>query len=500
MTACRTRAATTEQTHDFRGEMKGPSASAGGLFATCCLTPAVAQSGGAVHLRYMADFTTPPADLLAGLLDHCRKEGADAADARIGIADGVSVSVRDGNLESIEREEGRSVALRCFYGKRQAHVSGADLSSEGLKALAERCVAMAKAVPEDKFCGLPGPDELATGDLDMDLTGEPEISAEVLETEALTAEASALSVPGVKTVAGCGAAWNRSSRWVAASNGFSAYKTGTSTSLGLAAVAERDGHMERDYDSWSVRFTKDRPTAEEIGKTAGERTISRLGSRKLATQKAAVLYDRRVSASLIGAFLSAISGPSVARGVSFLKDKMGEQVFAKGIHIIDDPFRPMGMGSRSHDGEGMPVKETHLIDDGRLTDWLLNSPSARQLGLKPNGFSALGFGDPPGVTTSNLYLKAGEQTPADLVKQAGKGLLVTDMFGPSINPNTGDYSVGVAGFWFEDGEIAYPVSEVTIAGDLPSMFARLTPASDLEFRGTRDAPSILVEDMSLAGS
>ena len=448
----------------------------------------------------MSEPKIPPAELLAGLLEHCRKEGADAADARIGEAEGVSVTVRDGALESIEREESRSVALRCFYGKRQAHVSGADLSPDGLKTLGERCVAMARAVPEDKYCGLPDTSFLATGDLDMDLTGEPEMSVETLETDALTAEATALAIPGIKTVAGCGSSWNRSTRWVAASNGFAAFKTGTSTSLGLAAVAEKDGQMERDYDSWSVRFVKNRPSAEEVGKTAGERTISRLGAKKLNTQKAAVLFDRRVSASLIGALMSAISGPSVARGVSFLKDRLGEQVFADGIHIIDDPFRELGMGSRSHDGEGLPVRETHLIDNGRLTSWLLNSSSARQLGLQPNGFSSLGFGDPPGVTTSNLYLKAGDKTPAELVRGAGKGLLVTDMFGPSINPNNGDYSVGVAGFWFEDGEIAYPVSEVTIAGDLPSMFARLIPASDLEFRGTRDAPSILIEDMSLAGS
>lgn len=448
----------------------------------------------------MADNRIPPEELLSGLIDQCRKAGADAADARIGASEGVSVSVRDGAMESIEREESRSVALRCFYGKRQAHVSGADLSEAGLKALAERCVAMAKAVPEDKYCGLPEPGQLATGELDMDLTGEPEMSAETLEAEALAAEAAALDVAGVKTVAGCGASWNRSTRWVAASNGFTAFKTGTSTSLGLAAVAERDGQMERDYESWSVRFAKNRPSAEEIGRTAGERTVSRLGARKLKTQKAAVLYDRRVAGSLLGALMNAISGPSVARGVSFLKDRLGEQVFAKGIHVIDDPFREMGMGSRSHDGEGLPVRETHLIDDGRLTNWLLNTSAARQLGMEPNGFSALGFGDPPGVTTSNLYLKAGDRTPAELVKQAGKGLLVTDMFGPSINPNTGDYSVGVAGFWFEDGEIAYPVSEVTIAGELPAMFERLVPASDLEFRGTRDAPSILIEDMSLAGN
>jgi PmbA protein len=265
-------------------------------------------------------------------------------------------------------------------------------------------------------------------------------------------------------------------------------------------VAEKDGQMERDYDSWSVRFTKDRPPAEDIGKTAGERTIARLGARKIDTQKAAVIFDRRVSDSLLGAFLGAISGPSVARGVSFLKDKLGTQVFAKGIYLTDDPHRPLGMGSRAHDGEGLPVEEAHLIEDGRLTRWLLNTSTARQLCLAPNGFAGLGFGDPPGVSTSNVYLRPGTQSPGALAKSAGKGLLVTDMFGPSINPNTGDYSVGVAGFWFEGGEIAYPVSEVTVAGDLPSMFARLVPASDLELRSTRDAPSILIEDMNLAGS
>lgn len=448
----------------------------------------------------MVDALQSPDSLLDTLLGQCLKAGADAADARLGRADGVSVSVREGKLESIEREESATVSLRCFFGKRQASVSGADLSADGLKALAERCVAMARAVPEDRYCGLADPGQLLTGDASMDLGGETELSAELLEREALASEAAALAVPGVKTVAGCGAAWNRSSRWLAATNGFRSFKTGTSTSLGLAAVAERDGQMERDYDSWSVRFLKDRPAAEEIGKTAGERTIARLGARKVATQKAAVIFDRRVSDALISAFLGAISGPSIARGVSFLKDRMGDQVFGKGIYITDDPFRPHGMGSRAHDGEGLPVAETHLIDDGRLTAWLLNLPSARQLGLESNGFASLGFGDPPGVMTSNVTLRPGGQSPGALAKAAGKGLLVTDMFGPSINPNTGDYSVGVAGFWFENGEIAWPVSEVTVAGDLPSMFARLVPASDLEIRGSRDAPSILIEDMNLAGS
>jgi PmbA protein len=461
----------------------------------------VAPRYGAVHLACMTqNNSAAPPDLLAGLLSACLKAGASGADAQISRTEAVGVSVREGKLENIEREEGVSVSLRCFFGQRQAHVSGADLSAPGLAALTERCLAMARAVPEDIYCGLPDTGALAAGPRDLDLSGEDEIAAETLEADALSAEAAALAVSGIKTVAGCGASWNRSSRWVAASNGFASYKTGTSTSLGLSAVAEKDGQMERDYDSWSVRFSRDRPDAATIGHTAGTRTIARLGARKLETQKAAVIYDRRVSDSLIGALLGAISGPSVARGVSFLKDRLGAAVFAPHVDLIDDPFRPYGIGSRRHDGEGYPVQVTRLIDQGRLTTWLLNGPSARQLGLQPNGFSAMGFGDPPGVTTSNLYLKAGTETPAALMRHIGKGLLVTDMFGPSINPNNGDYSVGVAGFWFEAGEIAYPVSEVTIAGDLPSMFARLVPASDLELRSTRDAPSILIEDMSLAGS
>ncbi|MEL7285981.1 MAG: metallopeptidase TldD-related protein, partial [Pseudomonadota bacterium] len=220
---------------------------------------------------------------------------------------------------------------------------------------------------------------------------------------------------------------------------------------------------------------------------------------KIKTQTGAVIYDRRIAGSLISAFLSAISGPSVARGVSFLKDHLGEQVFASGVNLIDDPFRARGMGSRVHDGEGRAVARNRIIEDGTLTRWLLNGASAKQLGLTPNGHASGGFGSNPGVGVSNIYIEAGQHTPAELMSQVGKGLLVSDMFGPSINPNTGDYSVGVAGFWFENGEVQHPVSEITIAGDLPSMFKRLVPASDLEFRGTRDAPSLLIEDMSIAG-
>ncbi|WP_084418645.1 TldD/PmbA family protein [Henriciella litoralis] len=447
-----------------------------------------------------SSFKTPPPDILDKLIDNCLKAGASAADCSLGISEGVSVDVRGGTLENVERSESQGVSLRVLFGRRQAHVSGSDLSDDALKTMAERCVAMARAVPEDKYAGLADPDLLAKDPPALDLEGDGEIALERLEADAIEAEKAALAVSGVKTVSACGNGWSRSERWVAASNGFSSYLSGGSTGLGLAAVAERDGAMERDYDSWNVRKMADMPSPGEIGRTAGERAVARLGPRKVKTQKASVIYDRRVSSSLLSAFLSAISGPSVARGVSFLKDRLNEKVFADGINIVDDPFLEKALGCRNHDGEGLPVERKLLIDDGELTRWLLNTASASQLGLKPNGFASGGFGNPPGVGTSNTHIEAGTQSPEDMMRAAGKGLLVTDMFGPSINPNTGDYSVGVAGFWFENGEIQYPVSEVTIAGDLPSIFARLVPASDLEFRGRMNAPSLLVEDMSIAGN
>lgn len=440
-----------------------------------------------------------PDSILSKLLETCQKAGATGADASYGRSNGVSVEVREGKLEGIERSESQGVSLRCLFGQRQASVSGSDVSADGLTALAERCVAMAKVVPEDPYCGLAPAEELAQNLPEIDVSGDGEIAADILERDAIAAEAAALAVPGVQQVSGCGNGWSSSERWVAATNGFSAYRLSGSTGLGLAAIAEQDGAMERDYESRSVRRLEDRPSAEEIGRIAGERTVARLGSRKVKTQTGAVIYDRRVSSSLIGAFLSAISGPSVARGVSFLKDSLGEKVFADGINLIDDPFRIRGMGSRVHDGEGRAVARNKLIDNGVLTRWLLNGAAAKQLDMAPNGHASGGFGSAPGVGVSNAYIEAGTHSPAELMQAAGKGLLVADMFGPSINPNTGDYSVGVAGFWFEHGEIQYPVSEVTIAGDLPSMFARLVPASDLEFRGSRDAPSLLIEDMSIAG-
>lgn len=433
------------------------------------------------------------------LLDRCLNAGASDADASIGRGQGISVEVRDGALENLERTESEGVSLRCLVGQKQANVSGSDLSDDGLNALAERCVAMAKAAPEDPFCGVAPAEDLVTELPVLDVLGDPEPDPETLERHALEAEAAALAVPGVDHVSSCGNGWQMAERWVRSSNGFASYRASGSTGLGLAAVARQGDAMERDYESRTVRKLEDRPSPEEIGQIAGERAVARLGPKPIKTQKGTVVFDRRVAGSLLGPLLSAMSGPSIARGVSFLKDHLGKQIFPKGTMIWDDPFRERGMGSRAHDGEGRAVAKRALVDNGVLGEWLLNGPSAKQLGLEPNGYASGGFGRPPGVGTSNVHLQAGEHSIETLLANVGSGLIVKDMFGPSINPNTGDYSVGVAGFWFEKGEIAHPVSEVTIAGTLIDMYSRIQAASDLELRGTRDAPSILIEGLSIAG-
>ncbi|MEZ5938096.1 MAG: TldD/PmbA family protein [Hyphomonadaceae bacterium] len=438
-------------------------------------------------------------NLLADLIAATVKAGADAADARISTGHSLSVEVRNGELEAVEREESRGISLRALVGQRQAHVSGSDFTPSAIRALCERVVDMARLAPEDRYCGIASSDELTTSVIDLDLDCDDTPDAGGLEDRARDAEAAALAVAGVKQVAQAGASWSNGQTWVAASNGFSASIRGGSANVYAVAIAERDGAMERDYESWSARRKAAMKAADEIGRVAGERAVARLAPRKLDSGSIPVIYENRLASRLLGAFIGAISGPAVARGVSFLREKMGEQIFAKGVNIVDDPLKPRGFGSRSFDGEGRPVSRKALIDDGVLTQWLLNGPAARQLGLKPNGFASYGFGDPPGITTSNITIEPGEKSLEGLMAEAGKGLLVTDMFGPSLNPNTGDYSVGVSGFWFEDGQRAFPVSEVTIAGDLPGMFRRLAPGSDLEIRGAGNAPSLLIDGMSLAG-
>lgn len=439
-------------------------------------------------------------DLLSDLIQSALKAGADAAEAVTSERQALSVGVRNGQLEDVEREEARDLGLRVFIGRRQASVSASDLSDATRTRLVERAVAMARLAPEDPYAALAPEDRLAQGPYpDLDLYDASERSAAELEAAAAETEAAALAVEGVAKSEGGHASWSTSAWRHLTSHGFEGVYRGSGFSLGAGVIAEKDGAMERGGEYRSSRHLSDLPGADEIGGEAGRRAVARVGPRKIASTTAPVIFENRVATQVLSPLVGAISGPSIARGVSFLKDRMGQAVLPEGVDLIDDPFRPRGMGSTPFDDEGVAVERRALVQDGRLTTWLLNSAAAAQLGLASTGHASRGLAGPPGVSTHNLHLEPGERDLAALMGDAGAGLLVTSMFGPSLNPNTGDWSAGVSGFWFENGAIAYPVSEVTVAGKLIDLYARLQRGSDLEFRGSFNSPSLLFDAVAIAG-
>ncbi len=426
--------------------------------------------------------------------------GADAAEAVFAQQASLSVTVRLGALEEVEREESRDLGLRVFVGRRQASVSGSDVSREGRAKLIERVVAMARLAAEDPWAGLAPADRLAVGDhRDLELYDSTEWSAEDLETGARAAEDAARSVAGVTNSEGGSAGWSSSSWRLVTSGGFSGRHRATGFSLSVQAIAGEGSGMEQGGEGRATRWAEDLPGPRAIGAEAGRRAVASLGARKIASTTAPVIFESRLAASLLGPLIGAISGPSVARGVSFLKDRLGAPLFAKGVILTDDPHRARGLGSSPFDDEGVANRAMRIVDDGVLTTWLLNASSARQLGLKTTGHAARGLAGPPGVGPSNLTLRPGDRDQAALMRDAGSGVLITSMFGPSLNANTGDWSVGCSGHWFENGEIAYPVTEITVAGNLIDIYARLIPGSDLELRGSANAPSILIDALAIAG-
>ncbi len=443
---------------------------------------------------------TDPQNLLGTLLDAAKRAGADAADALMVNNVSSSVSYRLGRLEDVERSESADIGLRVFVGQRVAFVSSTDFSPEALNALPTRALTMARLAPEDKFAGLAPAELLAREIPDLDLDDKAEPEAQTLVAWARDAEAAGLAVKGVTNSEGGGASYSRSAIALATSSGFFGSYAGTSHSIGVALLAGEGTLMERDYDSASARHAGDLKSAAAIGQEAGEKAVRRLGPRKVKSQAVPVVFHPDEAAGLLGHFAGAISGASIARGVSFLKDRLGEAVFAQNISIIDDPHRRRGLRSKPFDGEGVANKRRALIDQGRLTTWLLDCASARQLGLISTGHAARGTGGPPAPSATNLYMEAGRLSREELIADIREGFFVTELMGMGVNGVTGDYSRGAAGFWIEKGKITYPISEVTIAGNLRDMFLHLTPASDLEFRHGINAPTCRIEGMTLAGA
>ena len=441
-----------------------------------------------------------PQAILTSLLDAARKAGADAADALFTEGVSSSVSYRLGKLEDVERAESYDLGLRVFVGQKIAFVSSTDFSPEALSALPGRAVAMARLAPEDKFAGLAPTDRLATTLPALDLEDGTEPSAELLIERARTAEAAALAVTGVSNSEGGGASFSRNAVALATSTGFYGRYAATSHSIGVAVLAGEGTGMERDYDHAAARHASDLKSPAEIGRSAGEKAVKRLNPRSMPSQSVPVVFHPDEAGGLLGHLAGAISGAAIARGVSFLKDKMGAAIFAHGINIIDDPHRVRGLRSKPFDGEGVANARRALIENGKLTTWLLDCASARQLGLQTTGHAARGTGGPPSPAATNLYLEAGKLSVKELIADIKQGFYVTELMGMGVNGVTGDYSRGASGFWIENGEIAFPVSEVTIAGNLKDMFARLIPASDLEFRHGVNAPTVRIDGLTLAGA
>lgn len=435
-------------------------------------------------------------DLVAAAL----RAGADAAEAVEAEHQSLSVTVRHGALEEVEREESRDLSLRVFVGRRHATVSGSDISADGRARLVERAVAMARLAPEDPWSGLVEAGALASGPHpELDLFDPVDPDPETLETLAREAEAAALDMPRIANSDGGSASASRSAWRLATSHGFFGDHRATGFHVGAAVIAGEGEGMESGYDGLSRRWFNDLPPPEQVGREAARRAAARLGARKIASTTAPVIFENRIATALIGPLIGAISGPSVARGVSFLKDQLGQAVFSPAVTIIDDPHQPKGLGSSPFDDEGASNRQTALVDRGVLTTWLHNAASARQLGMPLTGHASRGSAGPAGVGVSNLTLKPGDRDLDQLMADVRRGLLVTSMFGPSLNPNTGDWSVGCSGFWFEEGQISYPVSEITVAGALKDIYARLIPGADLEMRGAANAPSLLVDALSVAG-
>ncbi len=429
-------------------------------------------------------------DAAAGLLAEAKKAGAEVAE--VVLHDGASVSIqrRLGKIEETERAETREIGLRVFIGRSSASVSASSIDRASFARLAEQAVAMARVVPEDPYAEIPvAPAPRDAAFLDLDDPIEPD--TDTLIARAAAAEEAALAVPGITNSEGASASWSRSVSLLATSHGFLGEYARSYHGVSVTAIAGAGVDMQRDYDYSSVLHAEDLDDPAQLGRNAAARALARLNPKRPATAKLPILFDPRVSGSFLGHLSGAISGASIARGTSFLKDALHQPVFGPGITIVDDPFRVRGNRSRPFDREGLPVQRMNFIEAGVLTDWILDTRSANQLGLKTNGHAG---------GLSNFYMEAGKHSPDALMADITEGLYVTEMIGMGVNGLTGDYSRGAAGFMIRNGQLAEPVAEFTIAGNLKDMFLQITPANDLEFKRGTDAPTLRIEGMTLAGA
>ncbi len=444
--------------------------------------------------------TDDPLSLLGDLIAKAKAVGAAAADAVHLSSTGLSHAQRLGAPERLERDESQEIGLRVLLGRRQAIVSSTDLARDSLDELVGRALAMAKAVPEDPYCGLAEADQLASSVPELEILDPEEPAPETLIERARACEDAARSVAGITNSEGAEASWHRLEIALVTSNGFARGYARSGHSVAVSVIAGEGLGMESDYEYASTVFGAELEDPAAVGRRAGERAVRRLGAKKPPTKRLPVVYDPRISNSLLRHLAGAISGPAIARGTSFLKDKLNEAIFAEGITIVDDPHRPHGLASKPFDGEGLANRRLNIVERGRLTTWILDLSSARQLGMTSTGHASRGISSPPSPSTSNLYMEPGKLTPAELLADIDDGFYITGMMGMGINGVTGDYSRGASGFRIEKGELTTPISEATVAGNLKDMFRNITPANDLVFKYATNAPTLRIDGMMLAGN
>jgi PmbA protein len=445
--------------------------------------------------------TNAALDRATHLVEMAKRAGADAADAVYVCDASTEVQVRLGVLEDVVRSEGEEIGLRVFLGRRSATISSSSMNPDVLNTLVDRVLEMAREAPEDPYSGLAPAEMLCKGDIaetDSDDGGDPDPQS--LREVALACEDAARAVPGVTNSEGAGTSAGRSIFALATSHGFAGVRQSSGYGLSASVLAGDGDGKERDYEGRAARHREDLPTADWVGRQAGERAVRRVNPGLVKSGVAPVVFDPRVGGSMVSYVVSAIGGSMIASKTSFLQDALGDQLFDSSLSIIDDPLRPRGLGSRAFDGEGLVTSRRAIIDQGVLTSWLMESAAARQLGLSPTGHASRGVGGAPGTSPSNLHIAGGTSSVADLIKDIEYGVYVHSLTGQGVNLVTGDYSRGAAGFLIENGEIAGPVSEFTIASNLKDMFRNLSAADDLEFIRSTNVPTLRVDGMTLASA
>ena len=439
-------------------------------------------------------------DRCADLIARARAAGADNADAVYVASASQSVGVRLGALEDVERSESEHIGLRVFAGTGSASIGSSDFGDAALDELAARAVAMARLAPPDPYAGLADADRLlrdAPPALDLDDGGEAD--PEQLRAMAMAAEEAGRAVAGITNSNGGSASSGRSVVALVTSHGFSGGYAASNHGISASLVAGEGAAMQRDYAWASVRHAVDLPDPATIGHDAATRAVRRLNPARMRSGPMPVVFDPRVGSSLVGHLIGAMTGSSIARRASFLLDRDGAQLFDSAITIMDEPHIARGLRSRPFDGEGLPARAGALVDQGRLTGWLMDSAAARQLGLAPSGHAGRGGSGAPHVTTGNVVLCPGTLSPAALIADITEGVYVTELIGSGVNGVTGDYSRGASGYRITNGTIGEAIAEFTIAGNLIAMFAALTAADDLERRFGIDVPTLRVDGMTVAG-